>query len=224
MNNLVTTIINWSEVWSLLIPLIIILLYRPKGNGTKPLVVYVCIAFVLNSIATVMVEYYFSMPEWLKNNNILYNLHSLVRVLCFSWYIITIRQYRFPNILKWLLVVYSVFVIVDFVFFESIFRLSTSLFAAESIVLLILCFSLFFRLMQDESGTNWLKHPSFLVCTGISLYEVTSFFIFLFFYPLYDKNPAFGDLTLSIHNIMYCILCFILAIVLYRSRKRVSNT
>ncbi len=222
MNNLINTIINWSEVWSLLMPLIIILLYKPTGHGVKSLILYVVLAFVLNTIATIMVEYYFSMPDWLKNNNILYNIHSFIRVVLFSWYIMTIRQYRFPPVLRILLVAYLVFVIINFTFLHSPFFISSHLFAAESIVLLVFCLSFFFRSMQDDSNVNWLKHPSFLVCTGISLYEVTSFFIFLFFYPLFEKNPEFGDLTMSIHNVMYIILCIMLAYTLYRYRRKKS--
>ena len=220
MNNFLNAIINWSEVWSLVIPLTIILIYRPEGSGIKPLVLYITIAFVLNTVATIMVEYYFSMPAWLKNNNVLYNLHSLIRVLFFSWYIMTIRKYRFPVIQKILLGAYLVIVFANFIFLESPFFLSSHLFATESIILLVLCLSFFFRSLQDESQVNWLKHPAFLVCTGIIIYEATSFFIFLFFYPLVEKNKEFGDLTLSIHNVMYVILCIMLALALYGSRKQ----
>jgi len=220
MNNFINSIINWSESWSLLIPLIVIIFYKPKGHGIQSLILYVLIAFIINTIATVMVEYYFSMPAWLKNNNVLYNLHSFIRVIFFSLYIMTIRQYRFPPVLKFLLLAYLVFVAVNFVFFQSPLFISSYLFAAESIILLVFCFSFFLRSMQDDSEVNWLKHPAFLVCTGISLYEVTSFFIFLFFYPLFEKNPEFGDLTMSIHNVMYIILCIMLALALYRYRSK----
>lgn len=219
MNDLLNTIINWSEAWALLIPLTVIIIYRPGELGTKPLILYVFAAFVLNTIATIMVQFYFSMPAWLKNNNILYNVHSLMRVILFSWYITRIRQYRFPVIQKILLGTYLVFVLVNFIFLESPLFISSRLFAAESIVLLSLCLLFFFRSMQDDSEVNWLKHPAFLVCTGISLYEATSFFIFLFFYPLFKKNPEFGDLTMSIHNVMFVILCIILALALYKSKK-----
>ena len=219
MNDLLNTIINWSEVWALLIPLTVIFIYRPKGVGTKSLILYVFAAFVLNTIATIMVQFYFSMPAWLKNNNILYNVHSLIRVILFSWYLTKIRQYRFPLIQKILLGACLIFILVNFVFMESPFFLSSRLFAVESIVLLSLCLLFFFRSMQDDSEVNWLKHPAFLVCTGICLYEATSFFIFLFFYPLFEKNPEFGNLTMSIHNVMYVILCIILALALYKSEK-----
>lgn len=220
METIWTCVINWSEVWALLIPLTIIILYKPSGSGIKPIILYVCIAFIINLVATIMVEFYFSMPVWLKNNNILYNIHSVVRVLCFSWYITSIRQYRFPIALKILIGSYAIFVVGNFSFLESALFISSHLFAAESIVLLIYCLFFFFRSMQDESSMNWIDHPAFLVYTGISLYEAISFFIFLFFYPLFEKNPSFGDLTMSIHNVMYVLLCSILAGALYKSYKQ----
>lgn len=224
MNDLLNTIINWSEAWALLIPLTIFLVYKPAGQGIRPLIIYLCVAFVLNTLATVMVEYYFSMPTWLKNNNILYNLHSFARVLFFSWYILTIREYRFPVLYKILVAAYLVFVLINFIFLQSPLLLSPRLFSAENILLLILCLSFFLRSMQDESEINWLKHPAFMVCAGISLYEAISFFIFLFFYPLAEKNWDFGDLTMSIHNVIFVILCIILGLALYRSRKSKKET
>lgn len=219
MDNVIEQILNWSEVWSLIIPLVIILIYRPAGKETKPLVLYVIIALLINSIAFIIAEFNDAMPSWLKNNNIYYNLHSIARVVFFSWYIITIRQYRFVVVLRFLLVAYFAFVIINFALWEDFLVISSRLFAAESIVLLFLCISYFLRSIQDDSEVNWLRHPSFLVCMGVSLYEATSFFIFLFFWPLFEKNPEFGDLTMTIHNVMYIILCLMVALALYRAKK-----
>lgn len=219
MNDIITKLINWSEVWALLIPLAVIMLYKPVGKNILYLVFYVLAAFLLNTLSTIMVEFYFSMPDWLKNNNVLYNIHSIARVLFFSLYILTVRKYKFKRLLQLFVIAYLAFVVVNFSILESPWFISSRLFSAESILLLILCLSFFFRSIQDDSETNWLKHPAFLICTGICLYEATSFFIFLFFYPLFEKNPEFGDLTMSIHNVMYVILCLFLAITLYRYRK-----
>jgi hypothetical protein len=214
---------DWSEVWSLLIPLIIIIVIRPKEEKIRLVVWYVIIALVINFIATFMLVYYYEVPEWLYvdgmvNNNILYNTHSVVRVLLFGWYIITVRRYRFPVMLKTVLGLYFVLVLVNFIFLESPFFLSTRLFAAESIVLLILALNYFFRSIHDESKTNWLKHPSFLVCAGVSLYEVITFFIFLFFYPLSQKDQEFFIVTMRIYTITFVVFCILLAMAFYESR------
>lgn len=219
MNPLIEQILNWSEVWSLIIPLTVILIYKPSGNQSKPLVLYIIVALLLNSIAFVIAEFHKSLPSWLKDNNIYYNLHSIARVIFLSWYIIRVRPYRSLLQLQLLLVAYFIFLLVNFIFLDNISVLSSQLFSAESIVLLLLSISYLLRSIQDDSETNWIKHPSFIAVTGISLYEAASFFIFLFFWPLFEENPEFGNLTMSIHIVMYIILCIMLALALYKSRK-----
>ncbi len=211
---------NWSEVWALLIPLIVILIHKPKEKTIRPLILYVIIAFILNLTATFMLEYYYLFPSSLQNNNFLYNLHSIVRLFFFSWYIIKITPRKFSFIYTALLSVYIVFVLVDFLFFESPLFISPSLFAAGSFVMLFLCLTFFLRSLQDESGTNWINHPSFIVCAGISLYEAITFFIFLFIYPIAAKNPDFGRLSLKIYQVVFIVFCILLALALYRSKRQ----
>jgi len=215
---------DWSEVWALLIPLLVIIIRKPGEKHIRLLAWYVILGFLLNFTATFMLEFYRLVPAWMYidgrvNNNMPYNIHSVVRVLFFSWYIITVRSYGFSAFLKILLAAYGVFVLINFIFIEPLFFLSTRLFAAESIVLLVMCLSYFFRSIQDESQTNWLKHTSFLAVAGISLYEVITFFIFLFFYPLSEKDPAFFVVTMRIYNITFVLLCILLALALNKSRK-----
>jgi|KBSSwiStaDraftv2_1062776.scaffolds.fasta_scaffold91328_3 hypothetical protein len=222
------TLSDWSEVWALLIPLIVIIVSRPKEKQIRVLVWYVIIGFILNFATTFMIEFRNLVPSWLYidnmiNNNIVYNIHSMFRVLLFSWYIINIRQYQFTFFFKTFLVAYLVFIFINFTIFESPFFLSTRLFAAESIVLLIMCLFYFFRSIQDESQINWLKHPSFLVCAGISLYEVITFFIFLFFYPLSQKDPEFFVVTMRIYSITFVLLCILLSLAFYSSKKQQSG-
>ena len=214
------TLSDWSEVWALLIPLTIFLFYKPADPAMRPVILYLFVALVLNSMSTTMYVFYDQMPASFKNNNLLYNFHSIARVIFFCWYIGKITPRQFSFIHKTTLLVYLIFVLVNFLFFESPLFLSSRLFAAESVILLFLCLSFFFRSMQDESGTNWISHPSFLVCTGISFYEAITFFIFLFIYPIAEKNPKFGMISLEIYKITYIVFCILLAIALYRSKKQ----
>jgi len=221
-------LLDWSEVWALLIPLTIIIIYKPRGNYIRLLVWYVIIGFILNLIANLMLEYYYLVPSWMYvkgrvNNNIVYNIHSVLRVLLFSWYLISIREYKYPVIQKIFLGAYLLFVFINFIFLQSPLFLSTNLYAAESIVLLIMCLAYFFRSIQDESQTNWLKHPSFLICTGISLYEGITFFIFLFFYPLSKKEPEFFVVTMRIYTFTYFLLCLLLALAFYKTKKQTQE-
>lgn len=211
---------DWSEVWAFLIPLAVIIIYKPKGKKILPLIIYVILGFILNFLAIFMIQYYTLMPSWVNNNNnILYNLHSFARVIFFSWYIIGIRSYRHPEILKGVLITYLLFVLMNFIFLEPVLFLSSHLYAAESFVMLFMCLFYFFQTIQDESRVNWLRHPSFLLCVSISLYEIITFFIFLFFYALHQSDRPFAHLTMRIYTIMFVLLCIMLAVTLYQSRK-----
>jgi hypothetical protein len=227
--NWIETILAWSEVWALLIPLAIIITRKPKGKHIRFIIMYVVIGLVLNLIAVIMLEYYYLFPTWMYvdgylNNNLLYNIHSVVRVLLLGWYLTTVRPYKYPLLLKGLFIGFILFVTVNFSFFENPLYLSTRLFSVESIVLLSICLLYYFRSIQDEGATNWLRHSSFLVATGISLYEAITFFIFLFFYPLADQDSAYANTdfaiaTMRLYTVMFIILCIMLALALHKSRK-----
>ena len=212
-------ILEWSEVWALLIPFTLIIIYRTKAPTMFPVILYICVALVLNTISTTLFVFHSRLPSFLQNNNILYNLHSFARVIFFSWYISKIIPGGFSLLNKIVFSCYLILVLINFFFFESPLFFSSRVFAAESIVLLFLCISFFLRSMQDESQTNWTKYPSFLVCTAVSLYEAITFFIFLFILPMAEKDPEFGRLSLDIYKITFIILCVFIALALYRSKK-----
>lgn len=205
-------------------PLMIIVFYKPDRSKMRYIIAYTILAFFLNLITFFLYVYHSYLPSYLQNNNILYNLSSLIRVLFFGLYIYHIKPYRFQIVHKILFVAYFIYAFVNFAFIQSPFFLSNTFLAAESIVLLIFCLFFFLSFMQDDSETNWLKQPSFLICAGICLYECVIFFIFLFFYVLSQKNPEFGVITLYIYYLVFIILCILLAIALYRSRKNINNT
>lgn len=217
-------IYDWAELWALLIPISVISLHKPKNKEAKWLTRYVYVALILNGFIIAVAQFYNIMPPWLKNNNIFYNIHSVCRVTLFSLFILSVRTYRFGSVLKYLLVLYFIFVVVNFTFFDNIFFLSSNLYAAESVMLLIICLSYFFRSVLDESTVHWLKHPSFLVCIGICLYEVITFFVFLFFniisYSNDPKDRAFARIFLMIYSITFVLLCVSIAITLYKYRKK----
>lgn len=213
------TIINWSEVWALLIPLLFLIIYRSGAKELQPLKWYVFIALLLNTVSTLSFWYNAQMPGFLKNNNILYNLNSLARVFFFSWYILLITPKQHKYLPRVLLMVYLVFVLVNFSLFENPLFFSTRLFIAESVVLLFLGISFMLRSIQDETVVNWTKQPSFIVCVAIVLYEAITFFIFLFILPLAEKDPQFGLLMLKVYKIAFIIFCIMLAIT-FRNYSR----
>jgi len=217
-------ILDWLELLALIIPMLIIFLYRPRGKTSRWLIIYIILALILNGFIIAIAEFNNYMPLWLKNNNIFYNLHSICRVICFSLYLLTARIYKFPLFLKSLLILYALFILINFLFIDNLLFLSSNIYAAESIILLLFCLSFIFRSVLNESDTHWIKHPPFLVCAGVCLYEVMTFFGFLFFdYISYSRDPkdlAFAQVFLKIFVIAYALLCVLIAVALYKYGKK----
>jgi hypothetical protein len=164
------------------------------------------------------------MPAWLQNNNLIYNIHSIVRLLFFSWFITQFKFGRSSTIHYVLLAAYAVFIVINFILWDPPHLFSNTHFIAESIFLLAFTIIFFFRAMQDESDTDWIKQPAFIVCAGISLYEAVNFFTFLFFETLTIKNIEFLKITWTIHNMSFVVLCIMLAMALYRSKRMTDSS
>ncbi|HYC39000.1 MAG TPA: hypothetical protein VEB63_00825 [Chitinophagaceae bacterium] len=222
MDRFIHVVFLWSEVWPLVIPLAIALVCRPASRPSRVLVLYLVFALLINLSANLMTIYRAQLPPRFQSNNILYNLHSVVKVFLFTWYF---RRLGLINP-RWLpqlvLLLYGAFALVNFIFFESIWVLSSRLLSAESIVLLFLCILYFLNSMHDETERNWLKHPSFIVTAALSFYEAATFFIFLFYYPIVATNIQFGILTMKIYAVCFIIFSILTAVALHKDRRKTS--
>ena len=214
---MIKTILDWLEAWALLIPLLVFWFHRPMRPFMKEIIWYVMPAFVINLAITIIYVYHKQLPPAINNNNLLYNIHSILRVLLLSAFINKILVESFGLNLQKLRYLYLAAAAFILLFLDSPFYISSRLFAAENITLLIFILAYFFKTMLDDSNRNWTRHPSFLVCTGLGFYEVISFFAFLFYNPLTRINPEFGKLTFTITNIAFAIFCMLLAFAIWRS-------
>ncbi len=214
---------RWAEVWPLLLPPSVYLVYRVKEKSIPPLIIYAIITLPVSLLATAMSLYHYKMPDYLQNNNVLMNFQSFVRTVLFGWYILKLRQVKQYPFTKFIFYLYLALVPVNFIFFETPLFYSVRLFSGESIILLILCITFFLSSILDEEENITLGHPAFLVCTGISIYEAISFLSNLFLYPLFYANPDFAVLTIKISTYSFILLCILISIAIYQSKKQIAD-
>ena len=215
-------LINWSETLCLLIPLYVIRRFRPWGPAMKLIIRYVIIAFIINFLSNTVAELWHRLPPYI-NNNVLYNLHSIVRVYFLSTFLLQTKQLLFRKFLVVLGIMYALFVIINFTFLQNPLILSNTLLSAESIVLLTFSLSFVLGIMLDDSKINWLQQPALFIGTGILLYETINFFSFLFYYLIEKISAVFLDNVLTAHNIVYVIFCIFLAVALKLQHKNVEQ-
>ncbi len=207
-------------------PLIFIFPLRKLSGWQKPVAVYVILALVLNSIATLISssDDFHSLIH-VKSNVIFYNIHSIVRFVCFSYFFILLKQKRYTFLKKLLPVLYVIMFLINFLFFDNFFysgSISGNLLTIESYLLLVYCMLFFLAgLKEDEAIMN--KGPELWIIVGLSIYVVINFFLFLFYAPMMKENSHLADNMWTVHNVAYIILCICIAMAFYRSNKQKHN-
>ena len=214
-------ILEWSEVWALLIPLVILLFRRQQPATLKPVIIYLWIAFILNLSIDIITAINIYHHNFDLSNNTLYNIHSVVRFVCFSLYFIQLPQTSFDKFKKLLTVVFLIFVVINFGFFENFFNFdsfSGNLLATEAYLLLIFCMLYYLSELKDDSK-NLFNGSDFWVVTGLSIYVVVNFFVFLFYLPMIDVDLDLAVNIWNVHNIAFIIFCVFIAKGLYGSDR-----
>jgi hypothetical protein len=217
-------ILDWSEVWALFLPLHFINKVSSKTSYLYPVRMYIWIALLLNLCIDTIMEFkiVLNLPSWLRSNNFLYNLHSVVRLLLFSWFFIRLHQRQLVLLKKIIPVIFLTFAIINFIWFESFNFFSSRLHATESAILLSYCLHYYLYLLQEDQ-TSLRKPPSFWVTTGLSIYVVVNFFIFLFYKKLIGESREFAVDIWDVHNISYIIFCIFLAKAFYEAKQSVTE-
>jgi len=213
--------LDWSEVWALMIPLAILLFRRQQPAGLKPIIVYVWLAFFINVAIDVIMAINIYVPGANLSNNPLYNLHSVTRFFCFSMYFMKLPHTAFIKFRKLLAVISATFLVINFSFFENFFNfdsLSGNLLAAEAYLLLVYCMLFYLSELRDDSK-NLFNGPDFWVVTGLCIYVVINFFVFLFYLPMIDVNVDLAVNIWNVHNIAFIIFCLFITKAFYGSHR-----
>jgi hypothetical protein len=180
-------------------------------------IVYLWAAFFINLIANIIGDFKDMFPWWMQSNNPLYNLHSIVRFACFASFFMALKQPHFSVLKKVLPFLSLSFIIFNFTLNESFFypeHISGNLHAAEAYLLLIYCLIYYLSELKEESETI-AAAQEFWVTTGLCIYVVINFFVFLFYVPLINQGEQLANEMWDIHNVAYIFLCLFIAKAFY---------
>lgn len=213
-------VLDLSEVWALLIPLGVLFFNRNQPAALTPVIIYLFLAFLLNIIADSIMLY--NSGKELKDmisNNPYYNFHSIIRFVCFCIFFLRLRQSYFSNVKKLIPVVWVLFFVINFALIETtgffnFLHLSGNLLSAEAYLLLVYCMLYYLSQLRDDVEA-FKSEKVFWVITGLAIYVVINFFIFLFYIPMLDENIDLATSMWDIHNLAYIILCILIAKAFY---------
>jgi len=228
-------ILDWSEAWAPLIALLAAIIYKPKQKWSKPILLFLVLAFLVNLTSDVMWKrYHLGIADWMRenftsfydnptpgkdealSNQVLYNIHSILRFIFFAWFFHYLaRIFRLMNLVLVPLFLASMFVV--FYFYKDIRELSSLLMATDSAILLLYCMVYYFLLIRDDSGIT-TSRPHFWAVLGLSIYVVLNFPIFLFYTVVSERAEDFAINIWDLHNISYIIFCIFLAKAFHAAR------
>lgn len=217
MYKLLLSVLDWSEVWALLIPLFVLLIKPRQPLFLRPVIVYLLFALVINIVIDVIMGFNVYFKGTIKSNNPYYNAHSIIRFVCFSIFFIKLPPVHFIKLKKLLAILSIIFIAINFLFFENFFNpdhLSGNLLAAEAYLLLIYCMQYYYAELKDGSN-NILNGPDFWIVTGLSIYVVINFFVFLFYIPMLNVNIVLANNIWNVHNIAFIIFCIFVTKAFY---------
>ncbi len=223
MGTLILKILNWSEVWALLIPLAVLLKRKKQPRYLVPVTAYLFIALPLNIFTDFIAEFRqaYNFPWWMETNNYVYNIHSIVRLICFAFFFNRINHSFLGRYKAPFYVVCALIILINFTVFEKFFRVnsfSSFLLAFESAILLFHCLQFYLFKLQDEDE-GWKQKPDFWIVTGLSIFVTFNFFYFLFYTTLIDNGHIPFVMSMwYLHNITYIILCIFIAKAFYAAR------
>lgn len=218
MSEILNKILEWSEVWALLIPLSMLLFRRQEYDPLlKSVIVYLWLGFLINLAIDGIMMINIHFKKDLFSNNFLYNVHSVVRFACFSFYFIRLQPNAFVRTKRVLTLFGLFFIIVNFVVFENFFNyksFSGNLLALEAYLLLIFCMLYYLTELKSDRD-DLFSTPHFWVVTGLSIYVVINFFVFLFYLPMLDVDQHLAVNIWNVHNIAFTIFCLFITKAIY---------
>lgn len=237
-------ILDWSEVWALLIPLTILLIYKPKAPWVKPIIFYLLIALVLGAAQDIIwkrrrlgiEDWFLENFSWgferdpltgnilldkqggpVFKNTIFYNLLSVTRLVFFTWFFGRLG-YTFKKLNRFIPSLFLLLVVINFIFFQNIKDFSSRILAVEAAILLFYCMLFFYKVNMDDSIGSPFSLPQSWAVTGLTLYTAINFILFLFYNYLSIQYKAYAVEMWNVHNISYILLNVFIAVALYKAR------
>lgn len=219
MRQWVQLVLDWSEVWAILIPIII---YKKQPVLYRPVVSYLWCALFINLTIDFVWKFRMVIPSAYNSNNYLYNVHSIIRFCLFTLFFVQLNQPFLVWVKKIVPILFLIFFVINFGWYEHFFNysmFSSRLLAVEAFFLLFYVLQYYLFKINENVEVN-IFTPDFWIITGLGIYMVINFFIFLLYNELSIRLQTFAISLWNVHNISYIIFNLFIAKSLHESSKQ----
>jgi hypothetical protein len=216
VNKFFLTLLDWSELWATILPIIVWILKKPQQKVLLPIKIYLFVSFILNIIIDL------ANFKIYKNNNPLYNLESIFRLFIFMWFFlengIPISTKKFSYLVSLILIL----IVINFLFWGSFIKFDSPAFSIEAITLIVYCVTYFLKKLKEDNS-SFAYDPSLIIITGLAIYETVCFPVFLFYQTLAEQTKDYAVNIWDVHNIAYIVFCLFIARAFYGSSKHTTD-
>jgi hypothetical protein len=220
--------LDWSEVWATLIPLIVYLWVKPKASWVKPLLIYLIPALLIGLV--VDLTWKFGTKDWVKSTFwwlyredilytlIFYNINSFLRLVLLTWFFYVANP-SYKRIYVIIICIFLAGTLTNFIFFENVITsFSSRLLTIEAGVILFYCLLYFYTVNMNDEIKSPLALPPFWAVTGLTLYTSVNFLIFLFYNYLINAESKYAKNIWNVHNLIYIVLMIFIAVAFKKAK------
>jgi hypothetical protein len=159
---------------STLIPIVAGLIYYKRlSKAMHALVIYLCVALLINIGGIVMASYN-------KNNLPLLHFYTMFELLAVMWYYKRAFSSQWAN--RWttiLMVVYPILCVINFSFFQSIYHFNTYTRPLEAIIIIVFS-GIYLSGQHNFDQKESISNAGRWVASGFMMYFCSSLFQFIF--------------------------------------------
>jgi hypothetical protein len=191
--SIIHTPFDWMEVWATFFPIAMWLWVKKNKQKVQPTIWYFFIAFFVFIIIDVIWKLNDFLPEIIRDNNIFYNILSILRVIFFVIFFLRILEDQFRKILVFSSLIYPVVIVGCFIVFHknlSFFNYNSVTTTSESVILMMACILYLFQLLQSDVVIKFGRQPEFWISSGLIIFEAANFTINLTYSLLVDQKVS----------------------------------
>lgn len=159
---------------STLIPIIAGLInYKKLSKATHALIIYLCIALLINAAGSTMAAYG-------QNNMPLLHIYTLFELVAVMWYYK--RAFNTPAADKWItviMIIYPIICVINFSFFQSLFEFNTYTRPLEALIVSVTS-CIYLSAHGNTGNKESVNSHERWISSGFVLYFCSSFFQFIF--------------------------------------------
>lgn len=211
LEQLTDLIIKYASVPVLLVTGYAVFLYRQLGKELRVFTYFLFLAGIVELVSKIF---------WFQSINNLPLLHVYVAggfVLQAWFYNSVLKGFINPRIIWIVVILFTVFTIINSLFFQSIYTFNSYAVTVQAILILILSLSTYFLLLNDivkQERVSLLKSLNW-INSGMFIYYASSLLIFYFSDLIFTHYSNFANKYLwSIHTLFLIIMnvCFFIGL------------